>query len=122
VRHDRDQPQHRDGTPTAALDLPDDGSKASEVDQARIEVSRYEKSGHGAGDTARRGPYDPPSHTEQQPGDDRQQRAGHKQQAGCGVNGKEAHRGCRVLADRRGNRGRVEDLPPTPSRCHPNRE
>jgi len=52
VRHDRDQPQHRHGTPAATLDLSNDGPEASEIDQARIDVSRHQKSCHRPGDAA----------------------------------------------------------------------
>jgi len=52
VRHERDQPQHCYGAPAAALDLPDDRPETSEVDLARIDVSRQKESRHRPGDAA----------------------------------------------------------------------
>ena len=64
-------------------------------------------------------PHDSPSHTEQQPGNDRQKCARDEQQAGGNVNEKKANRGCREAIDRLGNRHRVEHRSPAPRPTRP---
>src|ERR1051325_5721357 len=93
---------------------PDPPRQPIGLGKSGMDVARQEKPGEGTGNAAERRPQNAPPHAEQQTGADRQQRAGHKKQAGSDVQREKNQRGGGFSADPPGQRQGVEQMSPAP--------
>jgi hypothetical protein len=90
-----------------------------EIDRARIDVTRREKSRNRAADAPDFGPKDAPSDAKQEPCDNREQGTRNEQQTGCDMDGEKPQGSCRVAPDRRRDRYWIENPSPKPARDGP---